>query len=179
MANYCGFELHARAKILNENALIEMKRKFGFGSNGFSTEETEDSFYFLNAHLDEYKLKDGYYVLHICGDCKWAVNGPLLQQLDKFAKMHTLDMEIYSEESGVGFQEHYQWENGERVVKECKDMLEFNIDDIMDDEDGEFDYIFQNKLCQEVLCTKDNYQSFADDDGYIRLGGFSNWDFEF
>jgi hypothetical protein len=78
----------------------------------------------------------------------------------------------------VGFQEHYKWRNGELVIDECRDTTEFHVDDIMDDEEGDLDYLFDQKPCQEACCTKDNYQSFADEDGYIRLGGF-DWDFEY
>lgn len=187
MANLCGFELHVRANVANEDSLLEMKKRFWFDENGFSKSfgqndigtDLENRFSVTAAHLDEYKLINGYYVMQIWGECKWAVNGPLLDELNEFMQTHQLDAELYSEEDGVGFEEHYKWEKGILVIDKCCDLVEFHIDDIMDDEDGELNYLFNKDACVKAACTKDNYQSFADDDGYIRLGGFGDWDFEF
>lgn len=175
MANLCSFELHARAKVLKEDVLTEMKRKFGVDPE----RNPQEMFGVLDTHLDEYKLVGDFYVMQIWGECKWSVASSFYEELNKWAEQNGVDIEIYSEENGVGFQEHFKWVNGRIVDQRCRDMLEFHVDDIMDDEDGELDYLFENKLCKEACCTKDNYQSFADDDGYIRFGGFKEWNFEF
>lgn len=183
MANLCSFELHARVNNLaNESSLLELKRRFGLTTEekNFFVNLPEDGFSVRDMYLDEYVFTKRTYVMHVSGECKWSVAGPLLDELQAFCQQHPdVEIEIYSAEMGVGFMEHFFIKNGKLVENECRDALEFHVNDIMEDEDGELDYIFENKLCRESCCTKDNYQSFADDEGYVRLGGFKEWNFEF
>lgn len=179
MADLCEFELHARVKIADEKVLLEMKRKFGLESGYTNTNRIKDGFSILDTYLDEYGLTNGYYFLHISGDCKWSVYSSFYTELKEWASNYKIDIEIYSTEPGFCFQEYFKWIEGELVDFVCKDMIEFHVDDIMDAEDGEYDYLFNHKLCVEANCTKDNYQSFADEDGYVKLGGFPEENFEF
>lgn len=187
MANLCSFELHARVKIANENSLLDMKKRFWFDENGFSKKfdpndpeaKPENRFSVIEAHLDEYKLENGYYIMQIWGECKWSVFSSFYYELKEWALNHDIDIQIYSEENNCGFQEYFEWRHGEATDYVVKDMFEFHVDDITDGDEEDVEFIFENKLCKEANCTKDNYQSFADDDGYIKFGGFNNWDFKF
>ena len=175
MANLCSFELHARVKLKDEKDLLEMKKKFNLGPDC----DENELFGALDTNLDEYSLLPEHYIMYIWGFCKWSVFSSFYNELKEWAIGKNIDIQIYSEENNIGFQEYFEWENGEIVDYACKDSLEFHVDDIMDGNEDDIDEIFNNKLCQEAHCTKDNYQSFADNDGYVKFGGFDDWDFKF
>lgn len=66
--------------------------------------------------------------------------------------------------------EHYMWEYGEMTLDETADFLLWHIDDLVDEEDLEI--FLANDLVKKAKITKENYLSFADDDGYIKIGGY-------
>jgi hypothetical protein len=121
------------------------------------------------------KKTEEYYA-GVDGDCAWSFQSAILDNglLQKIIKKYKITAEVYTEEPGVGFMEHYVWEEGELVVDECRDFTTFNIYDIEDEED--LDFYIDNDIMKGHGITKENYQEFADEDGYIRIGGFQyNW----
>lgn len=66
-----------------------------------------------------------------------------------------LDMECYSDESDIGFQEHFLFVNGELLENEC---IDYDVDDYDDYDDDDYD--------------DDDY----DED--IFTGGFGEWKFQ-
>ena len=91
------------------------------------------------------------------------------------AKRLQLEIEIYSEEPGAGFQEHYLVDNfGNLIINEEKDdYREIYIDECKDYNDYLEEYEDYNPISEEEFNTTKN-----SDDEYYRSGGFENWDFE-
>lgn len=82
------------------------------------------------------------------------------------SKRLNLDIEVYSEECGCCFQEHYIIVNGNIVADECVDWYEYYIGDYNTKEEAEEEL--------EIEITDQEWKH----DYYISRGGFENWDFE-
>lgn len=83
-------------------------------------------------------------------------------------KKWNIDMEVYSEESGCCFQEHYVFVDGDLICEECVEWNEYWLDDYETKEEAE------SELGIEI--TDEEWENGADN--YISRGGFENWDFE-
>lgn len=79
-----------------------------------------------------------------------------------------VNMEVYSEEPGCEFQEHYKYENG-NITEESVEYKEIYFEDYEDE--GYSREGIENLLGIEI--TDDEW-----DDGYKEIGGFKDWDFE-
>lgn len=82
-------------------------------------------------------------------------------------KKWNLDMEVYSEESGCCFQEHYVFVDGELICEECVEWNEYCIDDYETKEEAE-----------EELNIEITDDEWSNKGSFIGRGGFENWDFE-
>lgn len=83
------------------------------------------------------------------------------------AKWH-LEMEVYSEEYGVGFQEHYLIENDEVLINDCVEANEYDLYEYETKEEAE------NELDTKITDTE--WETYKGD--RLVRGGFENWDFE-
>jgi hypothetical protein len=129
---------------------------------------------------------DGKFQTTIYGYCAWSVSSCMLRDgyygavkkeypddfrgttLDIESERLNLDIEVYSDECGMCFQEHYIITNGEIVCDECVDWEEYDVYDYDSKEDAEEDL--------DVKFTDEEWAN--QDDGKICRGGFPNWDFE-
>lgn len=111
---------------------------------------------------------DKNYFMHIVGDCAWSLyccgrrDEP---EEDLFAKTTaelSMVMEAYSSEPGMGFQEHFIYDNGEMIADECKDYTEVCWDS------SEFERIEDFIKEWELTLTEEDF----DEDGIARIGGF-------
>ena len=78
-----------------------------------------------------------------------------------------LDMEVYSEECGCCFQEHFVVVDGDLICDECVDYHEYCIDDYETKDEAE-----------KELRIKITDEEWNSGDSFISRGGFENWDFE-
>jgi hypothetical protein len=76
-----------------------------------------------------------------------------------------LAVEVYSEECGCEFQEHYIIENEDILCNDCVDYYEFCLDDFETKEEAEEEY--------GIIITDEEWES----GGYISRGGFEEWIF--
>ncbi len=132
-------------------------------------------------------------VAEISGCCKWSISSALIRNAismrtepDKwyfgpdfnFSKTQfvtlveacrrwNVDMEVYSEESGCHFQEHYMVVDGELVIDECVEWNEYYIDDFDTKEEAE--RVLEIEITDEEWYSKDSF---------ISRGGFGEWNFE-
>ena len=115
---------------------------------------------------------DGDNVALIDGCCKWSVHSAMVSNaismrndpkgwywgdvnyeelefitLFEACQRWNLVMEVYSEESGCEFQEHYICDKGDILCDECVDWAEYYLDDYETKEEAE-EYIRQNKQRQ-------------------------------
>lgn len=103
------------------------------------------------------------------GDCAWSISscirenrGELYGNLHDWTKRLKIKIEVYSEEPGMGFAEHYLYDSGHCIICDVVDFEEFYI--------GEFDSKEQAEEELEVGFTDEEWES--SDGDYIRRGGF-------
>lgn len=127
------------------------------------------------------------------GWCKWSVQSALI---DNAVSMRTnpdkwfigdsapkefitlweacerwdLDMEVYSEEPGCEFQEHYVCRGGDIDCYDCIEWSEYFVDEYDTKEEAEDDF--------GTIFTDEEWANREQNDYCIRRGGFENWDFE-
>ena len=76
-----------------------------------------------------------------------------------------ITMEVYSEETGFCFQEHYIIINGDVELNDCVDYYEYYLGDFRTKEEAEKEL--------EITITDDEW----DNEEFILKGGFENWEF--
>lgn len=139
MANDCFYELRAKGSEANLKRLASILK--------YDDKEYALSRIFSAEICDE--TKDA---ISIFGDCAWSVyccmcegdstyfnggtpvfdNGAKRTTIDRLAKMLNLKIEIWSEECGIGFQEHYLInEEGEFLIDDCRDASFDEEDEII------------------------------------------------
>lgn len=139
MANNCGFSMKVIGK---EKDVKAFKRKCITGSKDVRDEEDHFSFYECWEYESE-QLDDEHIAKYFCGDCPWSIRSSCITSrvsenlLEKNTKAFNVVVEIWSEEYGWGFQEHYIYDNGEDVTGEdtCVDAEEREL------ENGDYEII--------------------------------------
>ena len=171
MANSCYYLMKIKGNKNDVDTFIRAMNYEGeYKNNGVGRVYECDQF-------DEGGTDSNYYA--ICdGTCAWSVitamrNKEHENNLESISEKLNLGIEVYSEELGFGFQEHFCVINGIVKCDECNDYTEIDVDDIesMDD-------LFEDKILIENGVTKDNYQNYIED-GYLRFGGFKTWDYQY
>lgn len=125
--------------------------------------------------IEENGNNENFYMI-IKGECAWSLesccrasgysNGTDLFEVN--SRELNVIMEVYSEECGMGFQEHYIYNNGELKCDECVDYEEYWWDD---NEFPSFNDFKQEYGLPESLREEDL------EDQYYYVGGFSDWNF--
>ena len=147
MANDCLFTLKVRGT--NKNKINAFLR--AVGQSNYHYEHLSRIFEFTNEEVDLVK-EDNAYVGECWGDCAWSVWSCMFEgdhtyysdfksndngkrtTIDRLCKKYNVRCEIFSEEYGVGFQEHYLIdEDGVVLVDECEEATE------EEKEDGEWE----------------------------------------
>ena len=100
------------------------------------------------------------------GDCKWSISGSINSSsygnaLDKTTK--GLIVEMWSQESGVGFEEHVVYANGTCLCDDCVDYKEYdrNAYDSLEELNEEYGTNFKE-------------EDFVD--GFASVGGFEDFE---
>lgn len=182
MANICGFSMMVRGNRNNIEAFYNAMRQkgkvwMGRGANAEIEYEDVSNRAFIN------------------GDCKWSIRSALVDNaismqtdptgwyfgegvdgsefefitLFEACKKWNLNMEVYSEECGCEFQEHYVFVDGDLICDDCVDYSEYNI--------SEFDIKEEAEEELGITITDEEWEN-KDMDEWISRGGFENWDFE-
>lgn len=182
MANICSFSMKVRGEHDNiekfYNAMMQNGNVYmGRGADAEINYNDEDD----TAHID--------------GGCKWSIVSAMVDNaismrsnpdrwwwgdsvdykslefitLWEACKRWNIDMEVYSEESGCCFQEHFVVVNGDLICEECVEWNEYWIDDYETKEEAE------DELGIEI--TDDEWASGLKEGRFTR-GGFESWDFE-
>jgi hypothetical protein len=148
---------------------------------------TDICFRVFEAESDEIvEREDGRFQVNINGYCAWSVRScmfedgyyrDLKKDYPKEFRGTTLriesarlgiDIEVYSEESGMCFQEHYVIIEGKLVCDESVDWEEVWVEDYKTKEEAEEDL--------DMKITDDEWVTGLEE-GYFTRGGF-DWDFE-
>ena len=88
--------------------------------------------------------------------------------LCNLSKRFELEIEMYSSNDDVGFQEHYVISHGEVIVEDHIDAILRGLTELDDT-------FWNNKAVKDAGITKENYREFAQYNFYINVGGY-DWD---
>ena len=128
----------------------------------------------------------------LTGTCKWSIQSALIDNaismrtnpsrwhfgsidanslefitLYEACERWNLAMEVYAEECGCQFQEHFVCDKGEVLCDDCVDWEEYFVEDYETKEEAE-----------EDMGIKFTDEEWANRDDRITRGGFDSWDFE-
>ena len=109
-------------------------------------------------------LENGLFSQVFIGDCKWSIessiNNPSDKKGDLTIKTNGIIVELWSQEPGCEFEEHYVVENGNITTNDTVDWTGVFIDD------------FENETeMTECGYTKEDF----DENGWCHKGGFKDW----
>lgn len=141
MPNYCNYQLKAKGDKKNLEKLHKiMNADYDYNKEEVYCSEDAHMFRIFEATLIE--SKDDYIIID--GHCAWSVMACMFNDkytyyrnmktkykdeckattIDKLSKELKLDIEIFSEESGCGFMEHFLIKQGEIIIDDCVDYCE-------------------------------------------------------
>ena len=178
MANNCSYSM----KVVGDNR--ENLEKFFRAMNweGEYKESGVGRVFSCGIDEDIAQREDGRYEMTVSGDCAWSIQSAMIQGLlrdfpnglpAQSARLN-LDIEAFSEECGLEFQEHFLFLKGETIIEECVDWYEIDISDIMDDAEKVRECI--ESCGVEKYIESGDYRDYLED-GYLRLGGM-DWTFQ-
>lgn len=177
MANICDFVMHVRGKRENIEKFYDALTQNG---KVYMGRGAEAEIFFGDDSVAE-----------ISGWCKWSIVSALIDNaismrtepnrwsfdddvnelefitLVEACQRWNVDMEVYSEESGCCFQEHFMVIGGELVIEDCVEWNEYCIDDFDTKEEAE------TELGIEI--TDEEWDS---GEAFISRDGFGEWIFE-
>lgn len=168
MANECYFEMRVKGKTTDVDNFIKtmVTDKASKRFRGIYTADVYD------------EQSDGRHkTADICGDCAWSVNSCMIDPgarkntgittLKNQSRLLRLEIEVYGSEPGMGFQEHYLYQNGMEMQYKAVDYHELYFAD-----EKEFNSSMEAGEIEGY--TWDD----VDEGGYIKTGGFSIWEFQ-
>ena len=181
MANICSFDMRVRGKHDDIEKFYNAMMQNGMIYMGRGAEAQ------IEFEEDDYAA--------ITGWCKWSVVSAMVDNaismrtnpekwwwgdniepkslefitLWEACKRWNIIMEVYSEESGCQFQEHYLCDKGDIICEDCINWEEYFVDDYKTKEEAEEDW--------EITITDDEWVVGLKEGRFTR-GGFENWDFE-
>lgn len=180
MANDCYFEM----KIVGS---IENVKKFEkiLCAPDYSTTHL---FRIFDVSIDHENEICGKRSVSYSGTCAWSCSGCMLNEEYSYYRQNSEDknpdpnattiqieserlnlgIELYSEEEGVGFQEHIFFLNGKEIKNECVDYHNYYIDD-------NDDLFYYNQEHPEEPLTMAQVEAM--DEPEIKEGGFEEWNF--
>lgn len=167
MANNCYYQaqITGRAEDIRE-LIMMMKWKGKYENDGLGR-------VFDISCTDMIRDTGDKVTVFIEGDCAWSILSSMIgcaskRNLYTETKALNLRFEAYSEELGVGFQEHIVIDCGNLIVNDCVDTATYNLDELSPEE--------IEKICEENQFTKEEMIAKAED-GFYTVGGFKNWIF--
>ena len=167
MPNLCSYSM--RIKGNKENVYEFHKRMSDYNMPNHLWRIFETDIY------NEYDNGDGTITIDVAGSCAWSIEtccraSGYSKGIDLFkvnSRELNLEIESWSDESGMCFQEHYHYKNGECLVDACVDWTEYYYDE--DEYDSFEDFKKENDL-PDYLTEED-----LDDRDCYYEGGFDNY----
>lgn len=190
MPNLCDYGMRVVGKRDNIEEFIKViNGHYDYATKEFSYDR--HLFRVFDACTEEIEeLGDGSYGVNIYGYCAWSVyccmfetsSTSYYQSLQERypndfrgtsvpieSKRLDLDIEIFSEESGMGFMEHYLVRKGDVEIEDCIDYRECYVEEYDTKEEAEEE--------EGLTFTDEEWNNREDNDYYIKRGGIE-WDFE-
>ena len=186
MPNLCCFEMNVQGtKERVENFIKVIKANYDYNSDTCECDYDRHLFRVFEADVFSDTINESNIrTIEIVGQCAWSVYSCMCEggstyyndfKTEKGFKGTTLQKEsalglaiqVYSEESGCAFQEHFVYVNGETIAEECIDWEENYID-------NEDDLAEYNKSHG----TSYTMQYIEEHDNSLPEGGFENQEFK-
>ena len=164
MANNCFYTMRVKGK--KENVMEFHKRMEDYDA-------PNHLFRMFSADItDEWENNDDTVTIEVLGDCAWSIESCCRASgysggTDLFAvnsKELGLVIECYSDECGIGFQEHYLYDHGECLADECVDWCEYYYE--------EDKYESFEEFKKEYNLPEDATEDDLNDNGCYEVGGF-------
>jgi len=183
MPNLCSYGMKVVGTKENKDKLLEIMKR------GYDCTKEDDIHMWrvFDAYRNSYKGDDEE-LYFIGGNCAWSVyscmfDGPgTYQQRDETGKGTTivqlskdlnLDIEIFSEEPGIGFMEHYIIRQGDVTTNDVVDYYEYDIEEY-----DTYEQFLEDCPDAKENVTKDMFDAATKDgEQYIYVGGME-WDYE-
>lgn len=126
MANDCWYDMKIKGK--KENCQKWIKKMEDYN-------EPNHFWRFFNVNIYTEWEEDDQYCYRITGDCAWSIESCCrsgytdgVDLLEINSRELDLEVEIYSEEPGFDFAEHYIYDKGDCLEAECVNLLHFEWD---------------------------------------------------
>ena len=124
---------------------------------------------------NECENKDGTITIDVAGSCAWSIESCCrktgysdgVDLLEINSKELNLEIESWSDECGMCFQEHYLYKNGECLIDDCAEWTEYYYD--------EDEYETFEEFKGEYNLPNDATEDDLDDNYCYHIGGFSNY----
>lgn len=182
MANICSYLMQVQGSEKNVKEFITII------TANYSFEDT-DPIHLHKVDVDSVDCSydiNGNYTATICGSCAWSVKCCMVDYAyEKNKNDHTMNtlthlqreserldlfIEVYSEEVGLEFQEHYKFYNGRELEADCIYYSEFLLEDYETYADAD------NEI--KLVATEEQFNDAKADDDWLRVGGYGDWEFD-
>lgn len=185
MPNYCNYSMCVKGTKENIEEFIKVIDA-GYDYSEMKFDYDRHLFRVFSSYYDEIEdLGDNVYQVIINGDCAWSVSCCMFDGYLSYynnikerypnefrgttlpieSEKLNLDIEVFSEECGEGFQEHYVISNG--II---------NVDDSVDYQTYYMDNYETKEEAEEDVGRSITDEEWEDGNGCIEVGGF-DWDF--
>lgn len=166
MPNFCCYSMRIKG---NRNSVYEFHKRMT------DYNKPKHLWRIFEANIfEKYDNKDGTVTIDVCGDCAWSIetccrasgysNG--IDLLRENSKELGLKIEIWSDECGCEFQEHYLYDNGRCLIDECVKWIEIYYDE---EEYKSFNLFKKHNNIPKHI-TKNDLE-----DGFYHSGGFDDY----
>lgn len=186
MPNYCFYEMHVKGVPEQVDAFISLMTDY----------DAPEHFYrvFTADEYDRIDNGDGTVTAHVTGDCAWSVCSCMTKDdpitycashedgtsLAEQSAKRGLDIEVFSEEHGMCFAEHYLYEHGVEAANEetSLDVYQFEPSDWAGWDDRTPEALAEfARFKEEYGLSEDIGPDDVDPDcGDIRIGGYGSCD---
>ena len=187
MPNICSYAMQVKGKSENVKEFIKMIQvNYAFDDNGNcynpDTKEPVERHLWrvFDAYVDEDITTGDERKVSLSGSCAWSVKSCMFEGFGTYQSQHPdgngttipiesdrlqLTIEIFSEECGMCFMEHYVVVDGVVIIDECVDWEEYCTED----------YETVEEMNEE--CGTNFTQEQFDEEDYISVGGM-DWIFD-
>lgn len=162
MANNCDYIMKIVGRQASVEELVDRlahKNDKSFGRI-FSLDEIDN------------KIQNGIYQYECCGDCAWSIFASIIDLGEDNVVAATnelnVSMEIYSNEPGCAFQEHYIISKGKILKDEVVEWQNWYY--------PELDDKLKEHICHLLDCSLEEVEKIAEsNEDYVSYGGFGNY----
>lgn len=186
MPNLCSYSMKVKGTPENVQEFIKIIQANYSYENGvcvdFKTKEPIERHLWrvFDADIFDDETENNIRVIILTGSCAWSVHSCMCSGRGTYqsdnpnkngttladeSKRLNLSIEVFSEEPGMCFMEHYVYVNGKEIINECVDWNEYYV--------GDFETVEELNAEYNTNFTQEEFES----DEYLHTGGME-WIFD-